>query len=134
MSINVPTRIKQIWRNCHGSSGQFHITKALSTAKVSSKEFRKCWKMVQPMISDEELFCLFDKAFGPHDNLDDKMDFVKDILRRYKAMGEPVCACARACLAWLYFVSVCCVGLAIAFCCNAHVLCVGRSCIHYRTH
>ena len=59
-------------------------------AKVSSKEFRKCWKMVQTVISDEELFCLFEKAFGRR-NLDKKVDFIKDILRRYKAMGEPVC-------------------------------------------
>ena len=47
--------------------------------------------MVQPMISDDELFCLFEKAFGSHGSLDGKVDFVKDILRRYKAMGEPVC-------------------------------------------
>ena len=60
-------------------------------AKVSSKEFKKSWKMVQPVISDEELFCLFEKAFGPHRNLDGKVDFMKDILRRYKAMGKPVC-------------------------------------------
>ena len=46
--------------------------------------------MVQTVISDEELFCLFEKAFG-HRNLDKKVDFIKDILRRYKAMGEPVC-------------------------------------------
>ena len=47
--------------------------------------------MVQPMISDDELFCLFEKAFGPHDNIAAKELFIKDILRRYKAMGEPVC-------------------------------------------
>ena len=67
-------------------------------AKVSSKEFRKWWKMVQPMISDEELFCLFEKAFDVPGNLDGKVDFVKDILRRYKAMGEPVCVCVHACV------------------------------------
>ena len=62
-------------------------------AKVSSKEFRKSWKMVKRLISDEELFCLFEKAFGQHGNLDGKVDFIKDILRRYKDMGEPVCVC-----------------------------------------
>ena len=111
--ICVPTRIKQRWCKIHGKGCEFHITKALSMAKVSSKEFRKCWEMVHPMISGEELFCLCDKAFGVHGNLDGKVDFVKDILRRYKDMGEPVCACARACvcvcdcLACLCFVCVC---------------------------
>ena len=60
-------------------------------AKVSSKEFKKCWKMVQPMIPDEELLCLLEKAFGLNGTLAGKVDFIKDILRRYKAIGEPVC-------------------------------------------
>ena len=63
-------------------------------AKVSSKEFKKCWKMVQPTIPDEELFYLFEKAFDvPGNNLDGKVNFINDILRRYKAMGELVCVC-----------------------------------------
>ena len=60
-------------------------------AKVSLEEFKKYWQMVQPIISDEELCCLFEKAFGPHGSLAGKVDFIKDILRRYKAIGEPVC-------------------------------------------
>ena len=54
--------------------------------------------MVHPMISDEDLFRLLDKAFGLHGNLDDKVDFINDILRRYKAMGEPVCVCVCVCV------------------------------------
>ena len=60
-------------------------------AKVSAKNFKKCWQKVQTVISHEEIFCLFEKAFGVPGNLGDKVDFIKDILRRYKAMGEPVC-------------------------------------------
>ena len=67
-------------------------------AKVSLKQFRKCWKKVQPMIPDEELFCLFEKAFDVPGNLGSKLDFIKDILQRYKAMGEPVCVCVCMCL------------------------------------
>ena len=75
--------------------------------KVSAKEFKKYRRMVQPMISDEELFCLFEKAFGPHGKLDDKVDFIKDILRRYKAMGELVCV--RMCVTiWHASVSFLC--------------------------
>ena len=47
--------------------------------------------MVRPEIPDEELFCLFNKAFGRRDNLAGKVDFVRDVLRRYKVMGEKVC-------------------------------------------
>ena len=92
--ICVPTRIKERWCKSHGTAYQFIVTKVLSIAKVSSKEFKTCWRMVKAVISDKELFCLFEKAFGVSGNLDGKVDFINDILRRYKAMGEPVCVCA----------------------------------------
>ena len=107
--IRVSSRIKQRWYKSHGKGCRFDITKVLSMAKASSEEFRKCWKVVQPMISDEELFCSFEKAFDVPGNLDGKLDFIKDILRRYKTMGEPVCEC----LTCLFFVFVCCVSPAI---------------------
>ena len=47
--------------------------------------------MVRSSIPNEELFYLFNNAFGAKNNLSRKLDFIKDILRRYKAMGEPVC-------------------------------------------
>ena len=104
MRINVPARIKQKWCKRGGAKGQFFVTKALPMAKISTEEFRKCWKIVQPMIPDEELFRLLEKTFGPHKNLDDKVIFIKDIMRRYKAMGEPVCVRERAYLSCLCFV------------------------------
>ena len=56
------------------------------------------------MISDDDLFCLFEKAFDvPTRNLDVKVAFVKEILRRYKAMEEPVCVRASV---WLFDVSL----------------------------
>ena len=92
--VCVPKRIKERWCKSHGTGCTFVITKALSMAKVSLKQFRKCWKMVQPMIPDEDLFCLFEKAFDVYGTLGDKVDFIKDVLRRYKAKREPVCECA----------------------------------------
>ena len=41
------------------------------------------------MIPDNELYAMFEKAFSSQ-NLSVRVDFVKDVLRRYKAMGEPV--------------------------------------------
>ena len=72
------------------------------------------------MISDEDLFYLFEKTFGVYGNLGGKVDFIKDILRRYKAMGEPVCECVTV---WLVTVLECCVCAGIALCCYTDVLC-----------
>ena len=59
-------------------------------ANISSEEFQKYWRVVEKMIPDEELLCMFEKASSTHDNLAGKVDFINNILRRYKAMGEPV--------------------------------------------
>ena len=87
MAIRVPARIQGKW----GKKGsKFDMTTPLSTAKVSSEDFKKCWKTVRGAIPDNVLFRLLKKTFGQHRNLSGKVDFVKDILRRYKAMGEQV--------------------------------------------
>ena len=85
------------------------------------------------MISDEEMFCLFEKAFG-HRTLDKRVDFIKDILRRYKAMGEPVCVSLFAMPPFLCFVFVRCVGRFSAFCRNADVLCDVSTITHHASH
>ena len=84
IEISVPSRIRERWRKTHDNSGEFTITKALSEAKVSPKEFRTCWKRVQPTIPEEDLLRLLKKAFGSGHNLRGKVDFIKDILRRYQ--------------------------------------------------
>ena len=117
-TIRVPSRIKERWRKTHHNCGEFNITKALSEAKVSPKEFKKCWKRVHPMIPEEELFRLCEKAFGSGHNLCAKVDFIKDIVRRYQDMAEPV----RDCVVVLSFVSMCCVCLLLSQCVISCVL------------
>ena len=47
ISIKVPSRITARWCNTRpGKSDQFLIGTALSEAKVSEEEFKKCWKKV----------------------------------------------------------------------------------------
>ena len=109
MRMKVPKRIKQIWCKSVGNGSYWiHLTQALAMADVSADEFRKCWQVVQLRIPRKEFFRLFKKAFGQNFNLPCRVAFVKDMVRRYKAMGEPVCEC----LACLSFVSVCPVGAA----------------------
>jgi len=69
-------------------------------------------------MSDEEIIRLFKKTFGSGHNLSGKIDFIKDILRRYKGMGEAV----RECEVFLSFVSMCCVGLLLSQCVISCVL------------
>ena len=58
---------------------------------MSVQEFRKYWAFVKPNSSDDELFDMFEKArFGQYCNMDGKVEFVRDVLRRYKAMEGPV--------------------------------------------
>ena len=111
--VRLPSRIRERWFSIHDNSGQiFCITKALSETKVSAKEFKKCWKRVQPMIPEEDLLRLLKKAFGSGHNLSSKVDFIKDIVRRCQDMGEPV----RECVVFLSFVSMCCVCLLLSQC------------------
>ena len=88
----MPQRIKQRWFKIQGASKAFGITKALQRSNISVQDFNKYWKAVRDYIPDKELDSLFVKAFGVRNNITARMDFIKDILRRYKAMGEPVCA------------------------------------------
>ena len=117
--IYVPKRIRERWCSypC-GNNVEFLIGKALSQTNVGEEKFKKCWKTVQPTIPEEELFRLFKKGFNSRNNLHGKVDFINDILRRYKGMTEPVCDCV-ACLS---FVSMCCVGLLLYQCSISCVL------------
>ena len=82
--IYVPTRIKERWYSTHGNSIVFLIGTALSKANVNAEEFKKCWRTVQPTIPEEELFRLFDETFGSGNDVHLRVDFIKDILRRYQ--------------------------------------------------
>jgi len=84
-SIKVPARIGERWRSERPeNTSQFHITTALSEANVNAEDFKKCWRTVQPTIPKEELVRLFNKTFGSENNLHHKVNFIKDILRRYQ--------------------------------------------------
>ena len=65
------------------------FSKVLEKAQIKPAEFKTCWSKVKDTIPDNELFHLFDNAYG-NLNHSGKEYFVKDIMRRYKAMGEPV--------------------------------------------
>ena len=90
--IRMPTRIRHRW--CHKTSKYYykcHITHAVRKLNLSRMDLRKYWRLIEPSIPDEELLRLFEKAFGAHRCLASKVDFIKEVVRRYKAMGAPVC-------------------------------------------
>lgn len=91
------------------------------------------------MIPDEELFCLFEKASGPL-QLSGKVDFVKEILRRYKAMGEAV-EKVRLCVSVRYvsigLVSVVCAivpPIQVCFCYAVRTYLIGLRNVLYLDH
>ena len=90
--ICMPTRIRHRW--CHKTSKKhyykFYMTQAVRKLNLGRTDFRKYWRLIEPSIPDEELLRLFEKAFGAQ-CLASKVDFVKEVVRRYKAMGAPVC-------------------------------------------
>ena len=75
--INVPKRIRKRWRS---TRTEFAIGKSLSEANIDPEEFKKCWRHVQPTLSEKKLFRLFDSTFGSVDNLERQVKFVKHIL------------------------------------------------------
>ena len=87
--LRVPARICK--RLCEGGRKAQKLTfsDVLRKAQIKPAEFKKCWSKVKGTIPDNELFRLLDKACG-HLKHSGKEYFVKDIMRRYKAMGEPV--------------------------------------------
>ena len=103
----MPTRIEDRWFDSHGvQRACYKIKKSLRRLNVTAQEFKKSWTIVRSSIPDEELFYLFDNAFGAKNSVFSKMDFIKDILRRYKAMGDPVCLFGVP----AYYLSVCSVS------------------------
>ena len=77
--ITVPTRIRDRWFESHRGT-EFRLGTACSKVNVSPEEFKKCWRNVQPTLSEEVLFRLFDSTFGSVGNLERKIKFVKHIL------------------------------------------------------
>ena len=82
--INVPRRIKKRWCLTHRQGTEFQMGQALSKVHVKAEEFKTCWKTVQPTLSEEDLFDLFHGAFGSGDDVNLKINFIKDILGRCK--------------------------------------------------
>ena len=82
--INVPRRIKERWCSTHRKGTEFQMGQALSKVHVNAEEFKTCWKTVQRTLSEEDLFDLFIGAFGSGDDVNLKINFIKDILGRYK--------------------------------------------------
>ena len=100
----MPARISKRWRECGRTIRKLTFSEVLEQAQIKPAEFKKCWSMVKDTIPDNELFHLFDKAYGTL-NCSGKEYFVKDIMRRYKSMREPVrlrgivaVVCFRVCL------------------------------------
>ena len=62
------------------------------SANVSGDEFKICWAFVAPRMSDGDLFNMFKRAgFGQRNRrIDGKVNFVKEIMRRFQVMGGPV--------------------------------------------
>ena len=89
--IYLPPRIVHRWRHKVRKTNKFFLTRALRKLNLSRTDFRKYWQLTEPSIPDEKLLRLFEKAFGTHGCLPGKVDFVKELVRRYKAMGAPVC-------------------------------------------
>ena len=89
--LYVPKRIKERWHESHADSYRFDLKIVLAAVNISAEEFKNAWKMVGPMVTDKELFRMFKKGFSVRDDQDSKAAFIKDIVRRHKAMGEPVC-------------------------------------------
>ena len=97
-TIQVPKRINQRWlrerrligREAHSRHYQYPISRSLATVGISREEFALRWRRVQPEIPDDELFSMFNKAFGTPYNRKPKLKFVQEILRRYKAIIERV--------------------------------------------
>ena len=77
--IIVPARIKERWVEKHHGT-KFRLGAAYSKVNVSPEEFKKCWENVQPTLSEDVLFRLFDSTFGSVDNPERKVKFVKHIL------------------------------------------------------
>lgn len=103
VSVYVPTRIKERWPKCPS----FCITKALQQLDVSPKIFQACWKQVQPKIRDDELFALLKEAFNGSDKLNRRVDFIKEIFRRYKVIEDQVCPSGMP----VFFPSVLCIQM-----------------------
>ena len=97
--INVPARIKERWLESHHGT-EFRLGTAYSKVNVSPEEFKKCWKSVQPTLSEEVLFRLFDSTFGSVGNLERKVKFVKHILALHQGL-QPVSM-------GLMFIDLCC--------------------------
>ena len=89
LSLRVPDRIFKRWSEYDRKTRKLKFSVSLEKAQIKAAEFKKCWSKVKDTISDNELFHLFDKAYG-QSNRSGKDYFVKDIMRRYEAMGEPV--------------------------------------------
>ena len=89
--IWLPRRIGQKWSKAYGTTKEFGLTRALKRSNITAQEFKKCWALVRDHIPDKELYSLFVKAFGVRHNIAGRVYFVEDILRRHKAMDEPVC-------------------------------------------
>ena len=105
VQLTLPKRIRERWCKSH-TGFRFNLVKPLPIANISAQEFRKAWKIVGPIIPDKELFRMFEKGFSVSDDQDSKAAFIKDIVRRHKAMGEPVCVCVTVSLSLCVCVNI----------------------------
>ena len=69
----------------------FRINKAIELANITMIQFQQGWKIMKRRIPDKELYDMLEKAFRSPNNLAGRVVFVKEIMRRWKAIGAPVC-------------------------------------------
>ena len=94
VALCVPARIFKRWRECGRINRRITFSEVLRKAQIKPAEFKKCWSKVKDTIPHNELFHMFDNAYGQYRS--SKEYFVKDIMRRYKAMGKQVCVSEKA--------------------------------------
>ena len=107
--ITLPMRMREKLCKNHPNGRKFKLTRALAVLNVRSEEFKKCWKIVHRMIPDDEYFSLFEKVLHPQDGVTRRVDFIKEIFRRSKAMKKPV--------AWYCFLLLLCGVLVLLLYC-----------------
>ena len=94
MRIFIIERLKRRWRAEVDVRTKFDINKALlarAGVDVSPRMLKECWHSIHPRLADDVHFRLLKKAFGPHRDIDDQVEFIRDVLKLHKAMGKPVC-------------------------------------------
>ena len=94
--VFIPKRLAARWAKHYNLRRQERyqyrmFDSTLEKAKVSVNEFKKSWRYVHTQVSDNDLFSLLkDAGFGSAGDksrtVDDRVDFIKNVIQRHKDM------------------------------------------------